>query len=235
MYRYLQAQDRPILYQVCEWGLDFPAAWAPAIGHSWRIGNDITPHWRSIFRTLNQAVPQTDIAGPGQWPDPDMLLVGLEDVLTIPEEQTHFALWGILKAPLTIGAKVDGMREGSLDILRNEDVIGFNQDGLGVSAALRRRYTQEGYEVWSGPLEGGRTVAAVINWRGEEREITLDLPDAGLQFAGGLRNVWAGESVEGVKTKYTAVVAAHGTMLVELSETLPAGEYSTDIFAATMG
>lgn len=235
MSRYLQAQDRPILYQVCEWGISFPAAWAPEIGHSWRIGNDITPHWRSIFRTLNQAVPQTDYAGPGQWPDPDMLLVGLEDVLTIPEEQTHFSLWGILKAPLTIGAKVDGMREGSLDILRNEDVIGFNQDELGVSAALRRRWSDQGYEVWSGPLEGGRTVVAVINWRGEEREITLDLPDVGLQFAGGLRNIWAGESVEDVKTKYTAVVAAHGTMLVELSETLPAGEYSADIFAATNG
>ncbi len=164
-----------------------------------------------------------------------MLLVGLEGVLTIPEEQTHFSLWGILKGPLIIGAKVDGMREGSLDILRNEDVIGFNQDGLGVSAALKRRWSDQGYEVWSGPLEGGRTVVAVINWRGEEREIALDLPDVGLQFAGGLRDVWAGESVEDVKTKYTAVVAAHGTLLVELSETLPAGEYSSDIFAATKG
>ncbi|KAL4949819.1 alpha-galactosidase D [Aspergillus filifer] len=235
MSQYIQAQDRPILFQVCEWGIDFPALWAPSIGHSWRIGNDITPHWRSIFRTLNQAVPQTDFAGPGQWPDPDMLLVGLEDVLTIPEEQTHFALWGILKAPLIIGAKVDGMRTASLDVLRNEDVIGYNQDGLGVSAALRRRWSDDGYEVWSGPLEGDRTVAAVINWRGESRELTLDLPDVGLQFAEGLKDVWNGESSQGVKTKYTASVEAHGTILVELSGQVPAGSYPADIFASTEG
>ncbi|KAL4932379.1 glycoside hydrolase superfamily [Aspergillus undulatus] len=235
MSRYIQSQERPILFQVCEWGIDFPALWAPEIGHSWRIGNDITPHWRSIFRTLNQAVPQTDFAGPGQWPDPDMLLVGLEDVLTIPEEQTHFGLWGILKAPLIIGAKVDGMMEESLDVLRNEDVIAFNQDRLGVSAALRRRWSDDGCEVWSGPLTGDRTVAALINWRGEDRELTLDLPDVGLQFAGGLRNIWAGESVENVKTSYTARVEAHGTILVELSETVPAGSYPGDIFASTDG
>ncbi|KAL4906733.1 hypothetical protein BDW74DRAFT_177042 [Aspergillus multicolor] len=204
-------------------GPKLAAAWLQAKYQNWWLRNDITPHWRSIFRTLNQAVPQTDFAGPGQWPDPDILLVGLEDVLTIPEEQTHFSLWGILKAPLTIRAKVDGMREGSLDILRNEDFMLFNQDGLG---------SDQGYEVWSGPLKGGRVVVAVINWRGEEREITLDLPDVGLQFAGGLRDIWADESAEDVKTKYTAVVAAHGTMLAELSETLPAGEYSSDIFAA---
>nr|Q5AX28.2 RecName: Full=Alpha-galactosidase D; AltName: Full=Melibiase D; Flags: Precursor [Aspergillus nidulans FGSC A4]ABF50881.1 alpha-galactosidase [Aspergillus nidulans] len=233
MSRYIQAQDRDILFQVCEWGIDFPALWAPEIGHSWRIGNDIIPHWRSIFRTLNQAVPQTDFAGPGQWPDLDMLLVGLDGVLTVPEEQTHFSLWSILKSPLTIGAAIPGMRAESLEILSNADVIAFNQDALGVSAALRRRWSDEGYEVWSGPLEGGRTIAAVINWRDEDREITLDLPDIGLQYAETLQNVWADETVNGVKTSYSSVVEAHGVMLVQLAETVEEGVYPADVFAAT--
>ncbi|KAL4768532.1 alpha-galactosidase D [Aspergillus nidulans var. acristatus] len=235
MSRYIQAQDRDILFQVCEWGIDFPALWAPEIGHSWRIGNDIIPHWRSIFRTLNQAVPQTDFARPGQWPDLDMLLVGLEGVLTVPEEQTHFSLWSILKSPLTIGAAIPGMRAESLDILSNADVIAFNQDALGVSAALRRRWSDEGYEVWSGPLEGGRTIAAVINWRDEDREITLDLPDIGLQYAETLQNVWADETVKGVKTSYSSVVEAHGVMLVQLAGTVEEGVYPADVFAATNG
>ncbi|KAL4735441.1 alpha-galactosidase D [Aspergillus similis] len=235
MSRYIEAQDRDILFQVCEWGIDFPALWAPEIGHSWRIGNDIIPHWRSIFRTLNQAVPQTDFAGPGQWPDLDMLLVGLDGVLTVPEEQTHFSLWSILKSPLTIGAAIPSMRAESLDILSNADVIAFNQDALGVSAALRRRWSDEGYEVWSGPLEGGRTIAAVINWRDEDREITLDLPDIGLQYAGTLQNIWADETVQGVKTSYSSVVEAHGVMLVQLAETVEEGVYPADVFAATNG
>jgi alpha-galactosidase len=235
MSQYLQSQDRPILFQICEWGIDFPALWAPALGHSWRIGNDITPHWRSIFRTLNQAVPQTHFAGPGQWPDLDMLLVGLDGVLSVPEEQTHFSLWAVLKSPLVIGAAIGGMRAESLEILWNEDVIAFNQDAVGESARLRRRWSDAGYEAWSGPLEGDRLVAALINWSDEERELTLDLPDVGIQFAGGVRNIWRGEAENDVKTSYTASVQGHGVMLVELSETLPAGEYPSEIFATTNG
>ncbi|KAL5340934.1 alpha-galactosidase D [Aspergillus crustosus] len=227
----IQSQPRPILFEICEWGIDFPALWAPEYGHSWRIGNDITPHWRSIFRTINQAVPQTDIAGPGHWPDLDMLLVGVEGVLSVAEEQTHFSLWAILKSPLVIGAGLEGMRAESLEILTNEDVIGFNQDPLGVSAGLKRRWSDDGYEVWSGPLEGGRVVVAAVNWQGVERELQLDLPDVGVQFAGGLRDIWQGKSAEGVKTVYRGRVEAHGTLLVELSDVLPAGVYPADIFA----
>ncbi|KAL2851021.1 alpha-galactosidase D [Aspergillus pseudoustus] len=235
MSHYIQSQDRPILFQICEWGIDFPALWAPALGHSWRIGNDIIPHWRSIFRTLNQAVPQMHFAGPGQWPDLDMLLVGLDSVLSVPEEQTHFSLWAVLKSPLVIGAAIGGMRAESLDILGNKDVIAFNQDALGESARLRRRWSDAGYEVWSGRLEGGKVVAALINWSDEERELTLDLPDVGVQFAGGLRNIWRGKRKSDVKTSYTARVEGHGVMLVELSDTLPVGKYPSEIFAHTNG
>ncbi|KAK1140988.1 hypothetical protein N8T08_009734 [Aspergillus melleus] len=234
----LAQTNRSILFQVCEWGIDFPALWAPSIGHTWRIGNDILPAWRSIFRTLNQAVPQTSFAGPGQWPDLDMLEVG-NGVLTVPEEQTHFSLWAILKSPLTIGAALKddktSIDDESLAILKNTDVIGYNQDKLGVSASFRRRWADEGYEVWSGPLSGGRTVAALINWNDEARDLTLNLPDVGLQSAGILKNIWEGSTARDVKTSYTARVEAHGTILVELQDTVASGRYPTNKFASPNG
>jgi alpha-galactosidase len=88
------ATNRPILFQICDWGVDFPALWAPALGNSWRVTNDIIPAFRTIPRILNQVAPQTDFAGPGHWLDLDMLEVG-NGVFTIPEEQTHFSLWAI--------------------------------------------------------------------------------------------------------------------------------------------
>lgn len=231
-------QHRPVLFQICEWGVDFPALWAPSLGQTWRIGNDIIPAWRAIFRTLNQAVPNTAFAGPHQWPDLDMLEIGT-DVLTTAEEQTHFSMWAILKSPLTIGGalkdEVTSISEASLGVLRNKDVIGFNQDALGVSAKLRRRWSDEEYEVWSGPLENGRMVAALINWADEDRELTLDLPVVGVQFAGMVKDVWAGKVVENVRTGYTSTVSAHGVMLLELSNTIQAGVYSADIFATKKG
>jgi alpha-galactosidase len=164
-----------------------------------------------------------------------MLLVGLDGVLSVPQEQTHFSMWAVLKSPLVIGAAIGGMRAESLDILRNADVISFNQDARGESARLKRRWSDAGYEVWSGPLEGDRVVAALINWSDEERELTLDLPDVGIQFAGELRNIWRGEVEKDVKTSYSASVEGHGVMLVELSETLPVGVYPSEIFATTNG
>ncbi|PYH42979.1 alpha-galactosidase D [Aspergillus saccharolyticus JOP 1030-1] len=237
MSRALAALNRTVLFQICDWGVDFPARWAPALGHTWRIGNDILPAWRSIYRIINQAAPQTDVAGPGQWPDLDMLEVG-NGVLSVAEEQTHFSLWGILKSPLVIGAALREASEASLAVLMQADVIAFNQDRLGKSARLRRRWSEAGYEVWSGPLAGGRTVAALVNWWNESRALTLELPDIGLQFAGNVRNVWAeGSSVadEGVRTRYTATVPGHGTMLLELGATQPRGEYRREWFAETKG
>jgi alpha-galactosidase len=80
------ATGRPMVIQICEWGVDFPSAWAPALGNSWRIANDITPAYRTIPRILNQAVPQTSFAGPSRWLDLDMLEVG-NNVFTNAEEQ----------------------------------------------------------------------------------------------------------------------------------------------------
>lgn len=68
----LNVTGRDILYQICEWGVDFPSAWAPALGNSWRITNDIIPDWRTIFRQLNQFVPSAGYAAPGRWPNLDM-------------------------------------------------------------------------------------------------------------------------------------------------------------------
>lgn len=238
MTKALAAQNRSILFQICEWGVDFPALWAPALGNTWRIGNDIIPAWRAIFRTLNQAVPQASFAGPGQWPDLDMLEVG-NNVLTTAEEQTHFSLWAILKSPLVIGGalkdEVTSINAASLAILSNKDVVSFNQDSLGVSATLKRRWSEEGYEVWSGPLSGGRTVAALINWADESRDLTLDLADVGVQFAGTLKDIWAGKTLSNVKSTYTATVAAHGVILVELSDTTAAGTYPTAEFGTSQG
>jgi alpha-galactosidase len=238
MTKALDAEKKKVLFQKCEWGIDFPALWAPSLGHTWRIGNDIIPAWRAIFRTLNQAVPQTSFAGPGQWPDLDMMEVG-NNVLTTPEEQTHFSMWAILKSPLVIGGALKdewtSISDASLSILSNKDVVGFNQDSLGQSASLRRRWSDQGYEVWSGPLSGGRTVAAVINWAGEARDLTLNLADIGLQSAGTVKDIWNQKTSSNVKTTYTASVEPHGVILLELQDTAKAGTYASKDFATVSG
>lgn len=227
----LARTGREILYQVCEWGLDFPSAWAPSVGNTWRITNDIIPAWRTIWRQVNQFVPSAGVAGPGQWPDLDMLEVG-NNVFTEPEEQTHFSLWAIAKSPLVIGGALNDtlttIKASSLSILSNAAVIGYNQDSLGKAANLTRRYSGAGLDVWAGPLSGRRTIAAFVNWNNNSVIGTLNLPDVGLQSAGTVKDVWNNKTVKDVETSYSARIAAHGTLLLELGDTTPAGTYETE-------
>lgn len=228
----LATLPKPMLFQLCEWGIDFPALWAPAMGNTYRITNDIIPSWRTIPRILNQAVPQTQLSGPGHWADLDMLEVG-NHIFTIPEEQTHFSMWAILKSPLTIGCAlkddVTSISAESLAILSNKEVIAFNQDSLGVSASFKRRWTVEQYELWAGPLSGGRTVVALINLAATSQILTFNLPDAGIQTAATVKNVWAGTVTYDVVTRYLSSIPAHGIMLLELNGTTPAGAYSKPV------
>lgn len=222
------ATGRPILFQICDWGVDFPSAWAPPLGNTWRIANDIIPAYGTIARILNQAVPQTSFAGPEHWLDLDMLEVG-NDVFTTPEEQTHFSLWAIIKSPLVIGAALKdtytSISAASLAILKNPDVISYNQDSLGVAASFRRRWTED-YEIWAGPLSGGRTVVAVINLKDAARTLTLNLPDVGFQTAGTVKDIWNDVTASNVVTSYEGAVEAHGTLLLELNKTTAAGQYA---------
>ncbi|KAI9735290.1 MAG: hypothetical protein M1834_001881 [Cirrosporium novae-zelandiae] len=238
MSQALLATGRDIVFAICEWGVDYPTAWAPSMGNTWRVTNDIIPYWKTIWRILNQIVPQTAAASSGQWLDLDMLEVG-NDIFTEAEEQTHFSLWSIIKSPLVIGSALKdeytAISDTSLAILKNEDVISYNQDSLGEAAKFQKRYTEDGYEVWSGDLSDDRVVAALINWQDSERDLTLTLPDIGLQTAGSLKNIWLDTSASDVLTTYTASVPAHGTMLLELADTTAAGEYSADQFATTSG
>jgi alpha-galactosidase len=78
-------------------------------------------------------------------------------------------------------------------------------------------------------------VAALINWANESRELTLDLPDIGLQHAKIVKNIWAKETLSNVRTTYSAAVDAHGVMLLELEDATEAGLYPSSLFATSKG
>ena len=58
---------------------------------------------------------------------------------------------------------------------------------------------------------------------------TFDLQDVGLQSIGLVRDVWHSTTMADVVTSYSAAKSAHGTLLLELSDTLPADTYPADV------
>src|SRR5690242_18440553 len=72
----LAATGRPIVYSICEWGVNQPWTWAPDVGNLWRTTGDISDNWNSLKSIVNQNAPLAASAGPGAWNDPDMLEIG---------------------------------------------------------------------------------------------------------------------------------------------------------------
>lgn len=127
----LLSTGRDIFYSLCNWGEEETWQWAPATGNSWRTTPDIANNWASVEANFRQNLVHFERAGPGGWNDPDMLEVGVHDGqgnygLTLDEEKTHMALWAVSKAPLIIGADLANIRDESLAILMNREMITVN-------------------------------------------------------------------------------------------------------------
>ncbi|KAF8906165.1 glycoside hydrolase family 27 protein [Mucidula mucida] len=225
--------DRPVLYSACEWGVQDPARWpGKDVANSWRISNDIGPSWVNVFRIINQVVPITQFAEPGAWNDLDLLEVG-NAPFTEAEQLTHFAFWAAVKSPLLISTDLTKATEATLAILKNERIIGLNQDPLGKSIAFKRRYANDS-DVWAGPLADGSTIAFIINWQNTARNLTFNLADIGLSSADAIDLV-TGNSLGHLDTtwvhpvllvepssfidfcRYTARAAAHGSFVLKLT------------------
>ena len=78
--------------------------WGDSVqGSCWRTTGDITDTWRSMSRIGFNQDKAAPYAKPGNWNDPDMLIVGevgwgnLHPTRLSPDEQyTHISLWCLL-------------------------------------------------------------------------------------------------------------------------------------------
>ncbi|KAK7928293.1 hypothetical protein PG985_005291 [Apiospora marii] len=157
----LLAQDRTIQYSLCIWGHANVVAWGNGTGHSWRMYSDIYPAWTGnhqgslgLMPILNQAAFYWNVSGFWGHNDWDMLEVGNGN-LTLEENRSHFALWAALKSPLVIGTKLDGIRPEILTILKNEELIAFNQDTVYGAGAMPYRWDGVGNETHPADYWGG--------------------------------------------------------------------------------
>jgi hypothetical protein len=60
-------------------------------------------------------------SGPGQWNDPDMLIIG-NSGLSQPESEVQMAMWAIFAAPLIMGNDLRVVNQWQRDILLNKEV-----------------------------------------------------------------------------------------------------------------
>jgi hypothetical protein len=62
----LNHTGHPIFFSMCEWGVDNPYIWAPAVGNSWRTTGDISDNWKSMMGNILQNDVGWESGQPGQ-------------------------------------------------------------------------------------------------------------------------------------------------------------------------
>ena len=214
----LNATGRPLFYSLCDGGQDNPAEWGPKVGNSWRTTHDIRDDWDSMIERADLNNDWYKYAGPGGWNDPDMLEVGNGGMSTT-EDETHFSLWCLMKAPLLIGCDVRMMSNNTFRILTNSEVIAINQDKLGVQG---NKVTSDGTkEVWAGPLSDGSFAVLLLNRGNETTAITANWKDFGLDPSkeASVRDLWAHKDLPVAKGSVTANVDKHGVVMFRITPT----------------
>jgi hypothetical protein len=125
MSQALNASGRPMTFAMCEWGVDAPWKWGPAIAQSWRMHGDHTGIWSStkdIVRA-SAAIPAESSGRPWAWNDMDMLETGnyaqaahangKESTMTATEYRTEFSMWAISASPLVVTTPIMNCSAGT--------------------------------------------------------------------------------------------------------------------------
>jgi len=218
----LNETGRPVLYSICEWGVDNPGGWAKEVGNSWRTTPDIRDEWASVMEIVEINGRRWRYGGRGGWNDPDMLEVG-NGGMSEEEYRSHMSLWCVMKAPLLIGCDLRGLEVGGeiLNLLGNEEVLAVNQDGLGRQA--RRVWSSTLEEGWRGggvgggsaimvpcegpEEEGGGEEGDAVFWAVEPSEVVVLNVKVGEEEAGGGGGSTATAAAVGISAREAETVA----------------------------
>lgn len=222
----VRSQKRDIVFNLCQYGMGKVWQWGGAVGgNSWRTAGDLGVGFPLFTDGLDLYAKEKLhlYARPGQYNDPDYLLLGkisdwnggLRNTPFTPNEQyLQMTFWCLVSAPLILSGDVTHLDPFTLSLLTNDEVLAVNQDPL-VKAA--RRVSKDGdLEVWLKPLVDGLAVG-MIN-RGEDpTAVVARWKDLGIKGRWKVRVLWS-QADAGVRDReFRALVPRHGAVLIKLT------------------
>lgn len=223
MGKFLRAQPRDIVYNLCQYGMDHVSAWgALAEAASWRTTHDVFDNYASIRATADLQDGLGCFTAPGAWNDADMLTVGVlgwgnaaPSRLTRNEQYTQFTLWSIFASPLMLGCELENIDEFTLALITNDEVIAVNQDALGAGAF--RKILKENFEVWTKRLDNGDVAMAIVSRDYLPTRANFKFSDAGLDGTWHVRDLWRRKSYAASASEFNDELLGHACFMFRLS------------------
>jgi alpha-galactosidase len=227
MGKFLRDQPRDIVFSLCQYGMADVWNWGGSVeGNCWRTTGDITDTWPSMSGIGFHQEKAAPFAKPGNWNDPDMLIVGQvgwgnlhPTRLTADEQYTHLSLWCLLAAPLLIGCDMEKFDDFTLNLLSNDEVLALDQDPLGREATCL--WTKDDIRVYVKPLEDGGWGVGFFNLGTAPRNLAFsEFGALGMSGKLHVRDLWRQQDLPGVDAAagtLSMTIPAHGVMLYKFA------------------
>ncbi len=177
----------------------------------WRITDDFWDEWKPLKGMFERAEKWCVHAGPGHWPDADMLPIGALRLcygkkdrtrFTLDEQKTMMTLWCMMRSPLMAGCDMADMDDDTLTLLTKGEVLAIEKEAW----CSHPVYTNDNASVWIAPRKDGRGFyAAVFNLSDAERVVSVPEGAAEMPFARA-KELWSGQK----SASLTARLAPHG-------------------------
>lgn len=223
----LRQQPRDIVFSVCQYGMSEVWKWGDSVhGNCWRTTNDITDTWASVKNIVLDQDKSASYAKPGNWNDPDMLVVGHvgwgnphPSKLKPDEQYLHISLWSLFSAPLLIGCDMEKLDDFTLNLLTNDEVIDVNQDPLGKQATCLQ--TIGDLRIYVKELEDGSRAVGFCNFGIDIIELSYkDFTKLGINGQFIVRDLWRQQDITKIDTKTGELkikVPVHGVVFYKFS------------------
>ena len=192
----------------------------------WRMTDDYWDRWDDLYAMFERCQAWSQHAGPGHWPDADMLPLGhiaLRSVeqglgerwtrFTRDEQVTMMTLWCIARSPLMVGAELRDTDEWTRSLLTNRDVLRL----LTHSHANRQLYRYDPHIAWAAEDEDGSVYLAVFNTATTPVRIETPFRKLGLQSKARARDLWQQTALDDQEDRIVALVPPHGARLFRLT------------------
>ncbi|MFJ3773071.1 glycoside hydrolase family 27 protein [Streptomyces sp. NPDC090075] len=226
----LRHTDRPIHLELSNsLDIDRAATWAE-LSDGWRTGGDIECYcgpddssyplttWAKVASRFDQVAAWAPYGGPGGHNDYDSLEIGNGEHtgLTPDERRTQMTLWSLAASPLVLGTDLTHLDPADLALLKNNDVLAVDQDGIDA----RRMSGDADSQVFVKAEPNGDVVVGLFNTDAAAREVATSAAVLGLPAAPeyALRDLWSHRLIRS-SGRIAADVPPHGVVLYRVHGT----------------
>ncbi len=227
MSRAMLRAGRPMVLSLSPGGPDLSQAnHVSRHAHMWRISSDFWDEWDALEVQFARCAKWAPYAGPGHWPDADMLPLGKIAYraergeprprmtnFTPDEQVTLMTLWSMARSPLMLGGSLPETDPATLALITNDEVLAVNQHSTG-----GRQLSREGDRIiWVADAPEG-DVRYVAFFNTGETPLSFSMEPSAVGQAGtvGVRDLWAREDL-GEASVLEAEVPSHGARLFALT------------------